>query len=111
MNGWQSLECVVCRFLVAGHETTSVATTWCLYQLTQSPDVQAKLRDELLQVPTDSPSMDELNALPYLDMVVKEALRYHTPVPASGRVAMKDDIIPVNTPFTDKKGRIRDHIE
>ncbi|KIP05287.1 hypothetical protein PHLGIDRAFT_119937 [Phlebiopsis gigantea 11061_1 CR5-6] len=98
-------------FLVAGHETTSVATTWCLYQLTQSPDVQAKLREELLQVPTDSPSMDELNALPYLDMVVKETLRHHTPVPASGRVAMKDDVIPVNTPFTDKKGRTRDHIE
>lgn len=98
------------RFLVAGHETTSTATAWCLFQLTQSIDVQTKLREELLQVPTDTPIMDELNALPYLDMVVKETLRFFSPVPTSTRIAIKDDFIPVNTPFTDRKGRIRDHI-
>ena len=103
-------ECAA-RFLVAGHETTSTATTWCLYQLTQSPDVQTKLREELLRVPTDTPSMDELNALPYLDMVVKEALRFFSPVPMSTRITMEDDFIPVETPFTDRKGRVCDHIK
>lgn len=70
-----------------------------------------KLREELLQVATDNPSMDKLNSLPYLDMVVKETLRHHSPVPMSLRMAMQDDMIPVDSPFTDKKGRVRDHIE
>ena len=83
---------------------------WCLFQLTQSPDVQRKLRDELLQVPTDTPTMDALSALPYLDMVVKETLRHHAPVAATTRVAIQDDVIPVNTPFVDRRGRHCDHI-
>ena len=99
------------RFIVAGHETTSTATMWCLYQLTQSPDVQRKLRDELLAVPTDTPSMDELNALPYLDMVLKETLRHHSPVTATTRVPVKDEVIPVSQPFMDRRRRMCDHIK
>jgi cytochrome P450 len=91
-------------FLVAGHETTSTATTWALFALTQFPDVQTKLRKELLNVPTENPSMDELSALPYLDAFVRETLRVHSPVPSTIRIAMKDDVIPLSTPFVDKNG-------
>lgn len=91
-------------FLVAGHETTSTATTWALYALTQAPEAQSKLREELLTVSTDNPTMDDLNALPYLDAVVRETLRVHAPVPSTMRIAMKDDILPLSTPFTDKYG-------
>ncbi|KAI9068653.1 cytochrome P450 [Trametes sanguinea] len=97
-------------FLVAGHETTSVATTWCLYALTQAPDVQKKLRDELLTLDTDMPTMDELNSLPYLDAVVRETLRIHAPVPTTLRVAMRDDVIPVSEPFVDRFGQVQDSI-
>ncbi|KAJ3556986.1 hypothetical protein NM688_g1720 [Phlebia brevispora] len=97
-------------FIVAGHETTSTATTWCLFALTQAPDVQRKLRQELLSFPTETPTMDELSALPYLDMVVKETLRFHAPVPMTGRIAMKDDRIPLNKPFTDRYGEVHDSI-
>ncbi|OSD00668.1 cytochrome P450 [Trametes coccinea BRFM310] len=98
------------RFLVAGHETTSVATTWCLYALTQAPEVQKKLRDELLTLDTDMPTMDELNSLPYLDAVVRETLRIHAPVPTTLRVAMKDDVIPISEPFVDRFGQVQDSI-
>ncbi|EKM59826.1 uncharacterized protein PHACADRAFT_206038 [Phanerochaete carnosa HHB-10118-sp] len=98
-------------FIVAGHETTSTATTWALFALAQWPEVQHKLRAELLQVATDSPTMDELNALPYLDAVVRETLRRHSPVPATMRAAVEDDVIPVGTPYTDRYGRVREHIE
>ncbi|KAF9464574.1 cytochrome P450 [Collybia nuda] len=97
-------------FLVAGHETTSTGTTWALYALTQDMRVQTKLREELLAVDTDTPTMDELNALPYLDMVVRETMRFHAPVPSTIRVAMKDDILPLNTPFKDRKGVFHDGI-
>ncbi|KAI0701860.1 cytochrome P450 [Cytidiella melzeri] len=98
-------------FIVAGHETTSTATMWTLFSLTQHPDVQRKLRNELLEVQTENPTMEELQALPYLEMVVKEVLRYHSPVPVTSRTAANDDLIPCSTPYTDKHGVQRDHIQ
>lgn len=97
-------------FLIAGHETTSTETMWALFALAQAPDVQQKLRAELRGVPTDSPDMDELNALPYLDMVVRETLRLHAAVNAVSRIAAKDDVIPLAEPFTDTKGVVRHEI-
>lgn len=88
----------------------STALTWALYALTQAPKVQTKLRDELLSVDTDMPSMDELMALPYLDSVVRETLRVHSPVPTISRIAMKDDELPVAKPYTDIYGVVRDTI-
>ncbi|KAG5639168.1 hypothetical protein H0H81_006072 [Sphagnurus paluster] len=97
-------------FLVAGHETTSTGTTWALFALTQNTAAQDKLREELLAVDTDTPTMDELNALPYLDMVVREAMRVHAPVPSTTRQATQDDILPFAKPFTDRKGIVHDFI-
>ncbi|KAH9885221.1 cytochrome P450 [Cubamyces lactineus] len=98
-------------FLVAGHETTSTATMWCLFALSQAPEVQKKLRNELFTLETETPTMDELNSLPYLDAVVRETLRVHAPVPTTIRVAMKDDVIPVAEPFVNRYGKMQDHIK
>ncbi|KAG8845041.1 hypothetical protein FRB91_002109 [Serendipita sp. 411] len=97
-------------FLMAGHETTSTATTWALFSLASHPDVQTKLREELLAFPSDTPTMDELNGLEYLDRVVKETLRYHAVVSGTIRVAEEDDVIPLEQPFTDKHGTVRHEI-
>ncbi|ESK86852.1 cytochrome p450 [Moniliophthora roreri MCA 2997] len=97
-------------FLVAGHETTSTATTWALYLLTQHPEIQSKLREELISVPSSEPTMDELNALPYLDKFVREVLRLYPPVPSTARVAVKDDIIPLGEGYTGKDGKMKDHV-
>jgi len=97
-------------FLVAGHETTSSATTWALFALTQNVEAQTKLRNEVLAVGTDNPTMDELNALPYLDAVVRETLRIHAPVASTMRVATQDDILPLGEPIKDKYGRMMDGI-
>ncbi|EMD33505.1 hypothetical protein CERSUDRAFT_118080 [Gelatoporia subvermispora B] len=97
--------------LVAGHETTSIAASWCLYTLAQQPEIQRKLREELLQVPSEEPTMDELNALPYLDAVVRETLRFHSPIPYSFREATKDDVIPLNTPYTDTRGEAHNSVK
>lgn len=96
--------------MVAGHETTSTQTMWALYSLSLLPKVQQKLRDELLGVSTDTPTMDELDALPYLDAVTRETLRVHAAVPVTVRVAVKDDVIPVSGPFVDRKGQVRKEI-
>ena len=108
---WTNIISEVPTFLVAGHETTSTATTWALFALTQSPEVQDKLRKQLLTVGTDNPTMDELNALPYLDAVVRETLRVHAPVPSTMRVATEDDILPLGEPVKDKNGNVLSNIK
>ena len=57
-------------------------------------------------MPTDMPTMEELHALPLLDRVVRETLRLHAPVTTSSRVALHDDVIPLATPVTDRRGRV-----
>ncbi|KAJ7123213.1 cytochrome P450 [Mycena filopes] len=98
-------------FLVAGHETTSMATTWALFALTQNPAAQTRLRRELLSVPTEDPTMDELNALPFLDCIVRETLRIHAPVPSTMRTAIQDDIVPLSQPFTDIHGTVHETLK
>ena len=73
--------------------------------------MQRKLREELLALDTDTPDMDELNALPYLDMVVRETMRVHAPVTNTIRTAMRDDVIPLGTPFVDTRGEQHDGIK
>jgi len=52
---------------------------WALLELSRNPDVQTKLRNELLEHGAD-PTYDQLsNGLPYLDAVVHEILRIHPP--------------------------------
>ena len=97
-------------FLLAGHETTSSSSTWALYLLSRYPAAQRKLREELLSVETESPTMDELMALPYLDGVVRETLRLHSAIGMLTRVAAKDDVIPLSEPFTDRNGEVQHEI-
>ena len=115
-------------FLVAGHETTRYGTTfsrgifglddgansaaaiWALYAMTNAPEIQTELREELFSVDTETPTMDELMALPYLDAVVRETLRVHSPVPSTERIAMKDDVLPVEKPYRDKNGVVHNSI-
>lgn len=55
--------------------------------------------------------MDELNDLPYLEHVVRESLRLYSPVTAGMREAMKDDVIPLDTPIIDRHGKTQHSIK
>ncbi|KAG8907857.1 hypothetical protein FRB99_002030 [Tulasnella sp. 403] len=74
------------------------------------PANRDKLRAELRAVDNERPSMDELNALPYLDAVIRETLRLNAVVESTTRVAEKDDVIPVSEPFVDHHGVVRNEI-
>ncbi|MGH6676534.1 MAG: cytochrome P450, partial [Xanthobacteraceae bacterium] len=68
--------------------------TWTLLLLMQHPHVAAQLRDELAsKLGGTSPSLDRAGDLPYLDAVVKEAMRVLPPVPLQFRVAQRDTSI------------------
>lgn len=83
---------------------------WALFALAQDQRVQRKLRNELFTVETENATMDELNALPYLDNVTRETMRVHAPVAGSDRISGKDDVIPLSVPITDQKGRVHHSI-
>jgi len=102
----------ISTFIAAGHETTSVALTWCLYALSQSPLSQRKLRAAVRSLDVCSPALDEeIMRLPYLDWVVRESLRVHAPVTTTMRMCMREeDAIPVAEPFEDREGVMRSAI-
>lgn len=55
---------------------------------------------------------DQLSALPYLDAVVREALRLYAPVTSTVRVATKDvDTIPLSTPVIGRDGKEMNEIQ
>ncbi|KAG1855866.1 cytochrome P450 [Suillus tomentosus] len=96
--------------LLAGYETTSISLTWALIELSRHPDVQTRLREELLTFGAD-PTYDQLKAnLPYLDAVVHEILRLHPPVVEFSRVARVDDVIPLSEPVCTGSGKMTDSI-
>ncbi|EIW74088.1 cytochrome P450 [Coniophora puteana RWD-64-598 SS2] len=97
--------------LVAGYETTSISLSWALAELARNKDIQDKLRDELSQFVGKDPTYEQLNnGLPYLDAVVLETLRIHSPVPDTTRLAAEDDVIPLSEPIVDASGKLCDHI-
>jgi cytochrome P450 family 4 len=81
-------------FMFAGHDTTSVAITFTLFELAQHQDVQEKILEELNEAKASSSSgeitMNDVNNMRYLDCVVKESLRLHTPVPIISRKLTED---------------------
>lgn len=61
-------------------------------------------------IPCRRPRDDELDALPYLDMVVRETLRLHAAVTVVMRDANKEDVIPLAAPLTDNRGLVRSEL-
>lgn len=81
---------------------------WCLLSLSLHSEIQRKLRSELLAVSTENPDINDLNALPYLDAVLRESMRLHPAIPYTMRTANKDDVVPLAQPYTDKYGKVHD---
>lgn len=106
----------VTSFLFAGSDSTSLALSWCFLFLAQHPEIQTRLREELLRPTPLTPSSrvlgfeeyvdTSIDTYPLLDAVVKETLRLFPPVHASIRVATKDDLIPVSEPVVMKDGSV-----
>ncbi|MBI1871453.1 MAG: cytochrome P450 [Chlamydiae bacterium] len=76
---------------LAGHETTSNALTWTWYLLSQHPEVEKKLHEEIDSVLKGKlPTMEDFPNLKYTEMVFKESMRLYPPAWAIGRRALSD---------------------
>ncbi|KAF2320254.1 hypothetical protein GH714_026431 [Hevea brasiliensis] len=64
-------------------ETTSAATEWAMAELLRKPEAMRKVKEELNEVVGENRNVEEsdIEKLPYLQAVVKEALRLHPSVP------------------------------
>ena len=72
--------------ILAGHETTALALAWSWYLLATYPEVDGRLHQEVRSVLGDrAPTLDDLPRLPYVDMLLKEALRLYPPAIEFGR--------------------------
>ncbi|KAJ5961635.1 cytochrome P450 pisatin demethylase [Penicillium viridicatum] len=66
----------------AGSDTTAISLSSVLYHLLHTPACMKRLREEMkLSGITGNPTFKETQAMPYLQAVIKEALRVH---PATG---------------------------
>ncbi len=73
---------------LAGHETTANALTWTWYLLSQHPDAERRLHEEIDAVLGDrAPELADVPELRYAEMVLSEALRLYPPAWAIGRMA------------------------
>ncbi|HEV7698942.1 MAG TPA: cytochrome P450 [Pyrinomonadaceae bacterium] len=71
---------------LAGHETTANALNWTWYLLSQNPDAEAKVHDELDRVLSGRlPTMDDIPLLKYTEAVLAESMRLYPPAWAIGR--------------------------
>jgi cytochrome P450 len=125
--------------LFAGSDTTALSLSWCIHLLSLSPDIQTRLREEILSLPLNSSSYsdssrassptpsetqsyascssfssegvyseyahaDAIDALPYLDGVVRETLRLCPPVHSTIRTPTQNDTIPISSPVVLRDG-------
>jgi cytochrome P450 len=78
-------------FFLAGHETTALALTWTFYLLSQHPQAQAALDEELRAVLDGRPpTAADLPRLPYTGMVLRESMRLYPPAYAFARDSLAD---------------------
>lgn len=86
-------ECVT--LFAAGHETTAVSMAWTIHLLTQHPNVQQRLREEVNSVLGDAlqPAPDAFRSLSYTMQVIQESLRLYPPAWIMSRLAFADDPI------------------
>ncbi|CAK5266338.1 unnamed protein product [Mycena citricolor] len=91
-------------FFLAGHETSSLALAWAVHALSNDQTVQEKLRQELLSLATDTPTMEELDAFPFLENVLRETMRLYSPAVSTQRAAIADDVLPLSKPYIDRQG-------
>lgn len=84
------------NLVLAGHETTSTLMTWTLYNLVNNPDVYQRCQaevDSVLNDIDDEITVSTISLLTYTELVIKECLRYHQPVPLLLRTAIEDNTL------------------
>jgi cytochrome P450 len=93
----------IITLIVAGYETTASTLNWTWYLLSQYPEVEKKLSNELTNSPCgECPQLDDLPKFAFTRQVLEETMRLYPPGWLMTRKAIKDDqlgdyFVPVGT--------------
>ncbi|KZT29933.1 cytochrome P450 [Neolentinus lepideus HHB14362 ss-1] len=97
--------------LFAGHETTSTTLTWTLWELAKHRDIQTRVRNEIREAEAKVQAkgqtelgLSDIESMPYVQAVLKEALRFHPAIPRIARLVKDDQVIPLSKPIRTKSG-------
>ncbi|KAM5535768.1 hypothetical protein V8D89_010582 [Ganoderma adspersum] len=103
----EELTAQISTFILAGMDTTSNATARLLHLLALNPDVQKRLRNEIVEAQAgEEIGYDRLNDLPFLDSVCRETLRLYGPVRTLARRAAGDTVLPLHEPIRGTDGTL-----
>ncbi len=84
----------VMTLVVAGHETTASGLNWAWYLLARHPEVDARMHAEIEATPpVAAPGLGQMEALPYTQNVINEALRLYPPGWLLSRRSVEADVL------------------
>ncbi|CRK87607.1 CLUMA_CG001403, isoform A [Clunio marinus] len=87
-------------FMFEGHDTTTSGISFCLYNIAKYPEVQKRILEEINSEAIDDDevlSLQILNRLQYLELVIKESLRLYPSVPYFSRKLTEDHTVGAHT--------------
>jgi cytochrome P450 len=76
---------------IAGHETTANAMTFMLQLLGRNPEIQEKIYQELVAIPSEISLVDQLQMMEYTNAVINEAMRLFPPAWIADRQNLEQD--------------------
>ncbi|KAL4570026.1 hypothetical protein LXL04_025675 [Taraxacum kok-saghyz] len=99
------IKALLMDLFIAGTQTASNTITWTMTELLLNPDMLSRVRQEVNQTVKENGKIEEAKIidLPYLDAVIKEAMRLHLAVPllaphkTETQVKLGNFILPENT--------------
>lgn len=87
-------------FVLAAQDTTALTLTWMFYALSKHPEVEARIRREMMDV---LPAMgvtndtylttDHVQKLVYLEATIREVLRLYAILPSTRREVVSDTVV------------------
>jgi cytochrome P450 len=87
----RSLRDQVITIFLAGYETVANALSWTWYLLSQNPECERRVHEEIdRELQGRLPGFDDLPRLRYVEMVMAESMRLYPPAWAMGRYARAD---------------------
>ncbi|KAH9958826.1 cytochrome P450 [Russula dissimulans] len=94
--------------LLAGQETTASSLAWFLWEIARHPESQERIREEISAVYRRTNgaelSVTDLDSMTFTQAALKESMRLHPIIWMLGRVASRDDVIPLAFPIITKSG-------
>ncbi|CAI9108613.1 OLC1v1008259C1 [Oldenlandia corymbosa var. corymbosa] len=79
-----NIKAIFMNVFVGGTETSAIVVEWAMAEMIKNPDVLKKAQSEVRKlVPAGKKTVEEIDILKlnYLNLVIKETLRFHPPVP------------------------------